>query len=194
MNDNGNYVKNTLVFYSQSLNTLIISFAGSKNIEDWITDLDYETKKPSFTNDESIKAHSGMLTMYEGIRDKIRLVIDDTCNENTMVVITGHSLGAGLASICFYDVVENNFIKNRLLYTFASPRIGNPQFAEKINATNNAYRVANMEDIVTSFPFPVMGSYLYSHSGKMIPFSVNLSSIARNHTDAYSTHFDKDTE
>lgn len=192
MNDKGKHVKNTLIFYSQSLNTMIISFAGSKNLEDWVMDLQYSTRKPSFTDDESIKAHSGFLTMYEGIREKIRLVIDDTCDENTVIVVTGHSLGAALATICFYDITENNIGANRLLYTFASPRIGNPEFAAKINATNSAYRIANMEDIVPSVPFPLMGGERYAHSGIMIPFSVNLSHVSKNHSDAYSSYFNED--
>ena len=192
MNDKGKYIKNTLIFYSESLNTMIISFAGSKNLEDWIADLQYATRKPSFTDDDSVKAHSGFLTMYEGIRQNIKIVIDDTCDENTVVVVTGHSLGAGLATICYYDICENNIIKKPMLYTFASPRIGNPQFAEKINATKTAYRVANMEDMVPSVPFPLMGGQSYAHSGKMIPFSINLGSVAKNHSSAYSAHFNKD--
>ena len=192
MNDKGKYVKNTLFFYSNALNMMIISFAGSKNIEDWITDLDYSSRKPSFTSDERVKAHSGYLSMYEGVRDNIKLVIDDTCDKNTLVVITGHSLGAGLATICFYDFVENNIVKNKLLYSFASPRIGNPEFAEKITATNSSYRITNMEDVITSVPFPVMWDNLYAHIGKMIPFSINLGSVSKNHAKAYSVHFDKD--
>ena len=193
MNDKGTYVKNTLFFYSNSLNMMVISFAGSKNIEDWITDLDYSSRKPTFTSNERVKAHSGYLSMYEGVRDNIKQIIDDTCDEKTLVVITGHSLGAGLATICFYDFVENNIVKNRLLYVFASPRIGNPEFAEKITATNNSYRITNMEDVITSVPLPVMWDNLYAHIGKMIPFSINLGNVSRNHGDAYSLYFDKDS-
>lgn len=154
MNDKGTYIKNTF-FYSSSLNMLIISFAATKSLDEWIANLDYETRKPSFTNDEKVKAHDGYLSMYEGIRDNIQLVINDTCDENTVLVMTGHSLGGGLASICFYDIVEHNIVKNSLLYTFGSPRIGNPEFAEKITDTNCSYRIANTEDVITSVPFPI---------------------------------------
>jgi hypothetical protein len=49
-----------------------------------------------------------------------------------------------------------------------------------------------MEDIVPSVPFPLMGGERYAHSGIMIPFSVNLSHVAKNHSDAYSSYFNED--
>lgn len=90
----------------------------------------------------------------------------DDKNKNASIYITGHSLGAALATIAAMDIAvidlaQEDKIKNPInLYTFASPRVGDNTFAkafnEFINETRiNAFRFANSEDIVPKVPFPV---------------------------------------
>jgi triacylglycerol lipase len=71
------------------------------------------------------------------------------------ILIIGHSLGAALAVLAAPDVARNmppNTIEPRLI-TFAGPRVGVSDFAEKFNATiESCYRVVNFLDIVPFLP------------------------------------------
>ena len=60
------------------------------------------------------------------------------------------------------DIAVNTPYKQPALYTFASPRVGDPHFASYFNvAVPNCYRIANRMDIVTHVATPP----LYIHVG-----------------------------
>ena len=95
------------------------------------------------------------------------------------VEVTGHSLGAPLAT---YYVAENELIhktRNLGLYTFASPRVGDREFVNIFNALGlTSWRIVNKEDLVPRMPpgFPptflfqhVNAEQLYNSSGKVRP-------------------------
>ncbi len=82
---------------------------------------------------------------------------------NVDVYVTGHSLGGALATIAAMDIAEKDKLRTLInLYTFASPRVGDNEFADKFNQFTSgdnkkikAFRFANSEDIVPKVPFPV---------------------------------------
>jgi len=77
------------------------------------------------------------------------------------VTVTGHSLGAALATLLALDMSVNTKVSVGL-YTLASPRVGDLVFHNLFNhVVPNAYRVANRLDIVTQTPPPL----LYFHVG-----------------------------
>jgi hypothetical protein len=61
----------------------------------------------------------------------------DLLNNDSQIFITGHSLGAGLATLAALHISEIAKSKNLQpsihLYTFASPRVGDATFAEKFD-------------------------------------------------------------
>jgi len=80
---------------------------------------------------------------------------------NAMVTVTGHSLGAALATLLSLDMAVNTSFP-LAVYTLASPRVGDLSFHNLFNhIVPNAYRVANRLDIVPQTPPPL----LYLHVG-----------------------------
>jgi len=78
----------------------------------------------------------------------------------TEIYITGHSLGAGLATLAALHIQKlaekyqtSPAIK---LYTFASPRVGNETFARHFDLSHSlkSYRIINSEDLIQSVPLP----------------------------------------
>ncbi len=74
-------------------------------------------------------------------------------------VITGHSLGGGVAHVCAADMKTRFPNASMSLYTFASPRVGNPIFADFVTqqfGVNN-HRVTHLNDPVPRLPGMELG-------------------------------------
>jgi len=75
-------------------------------------------------------------------------------------MITGHSLGAAMATIATSRFEE--FTNVHQLITFGSPRVGTRSFVKSIHTPH--YRFVNNNDIVTQVPVSLMG---YKHHGTL---------------------------
>jgi hypothetical protein len=101
------------------------------------------------------------------------------------VTVTGHSLGAALASICG-SVIDAVFEKlNVHLYTFASPRVGGPTWASLVegaqDAAFNIVRFVNKHDPVTMIPTSLGAGDAVVHVGKQE--TVDFASISSSCRD-----------
>ncbi|PSB17789.1 hypothetical protein C7B61_21865 [filamentous cyanobacterium CCP1] len=81
----------------------------------------------------------------------------DGLNDDTKIYVTGHSLGAGLATLAAVHIdkiIKSKGLRSSVhLYTFASPRVGDRTFASHLE-TMKAYRIINSEDLIQSVPLP----------------------------------------
>jgi triacylglycerol lipase len=69
------------------------------------------------------------------------------------IAVTGHSLGAALATLYVLDNALTERIHNPSIYTFASPRVGDTTFAHAFNALGlTSWRIDNLPDIVPQVP------------------------------------------
>jgi predicted lipase len=176
----------SILYYSQTLNMLLLSFSGTMYISEWIEDLDFTQVNPtSITNNTDIMVHKQHYKMYNSMRDELINFVKNIGDSNTLFVITGHSLGGSLASICFLDLILNNISPNKILYTFGAPRTGNSTFSNIISQ-NISFRIANTADIVPDLPLAITGDYIYEHYGILVSFTLNLGKYNLNHVDAYS--------
>jgi hypothetical protein len=82
----------------------------------------------------------------------------DLLTNHSQIFITGHSLGAGLATLAalhISQIAKKKGINASInLYTFASPRVGDETFAEHFKDIPFSYRVINSEDLIQSVPLP----------------------------------------
>lgn len=70
---------------------------------------------------------------------------------NQEICVTGHSLGAALATLAFQRLRD----VHSSLYTFGCPRVGNQAFCDDLMLaarTQSLYRVVDNEDVVTHIP------------------------------------------
>ena len=84
---------------------------------------------------------------------------------NATLAITGHSLGAALATLLALEVTESGAFATPEVITFASPLVGDPQFARTYNSeVPNTWRIANELDLVPKMPPSVWG---YDHADQL---------------------------
>jgi hypothetical protein len=77
-------------------------------------------------------------------------------------VVSGHSLGAALATLFVLENSDKGKFDISTLCTFASPRVGNMEFVRTFNRLPiNSWRIVNTEDLVPKLPphIPVLLDY-----------------------------------
>lgn len=106
------------------------------------------------------RIHSGFHIAYESVAEEIEESV--LALGNIPLYITGHSLGAALATVATQGLEHNPRIRQIIAacYTFGSPRVGDKQY--DIEFKSPIYRVVNTTDIVTVIPLLAMG---YIHIG-----------------------------
>ncbi len=88
--------------------------------------------------------------------DKLWPSIEKSLSKVDSLYITGHSLGAAMATIAASRIQD----KVQALITFGSPRVGTRAFVSNLRVSH--YRVQNNCDDVTKVPFQLMG---FRHHG-----------------------------
>jgi len=132
---------------------MIISFRGTEITEksDIIADLKITKEK-----DILGYVHKGFKNEVDKLWNELLLAIN---RNNKSLFITGHSLGASMATI-FASRIR---LCVTALITFGSPRVGDADFVNNLNVLH--YRIKNCNDIITKLPLESMG---YKHHGNCI--------------------------
>ena len=134
--------------------------------------------------------HTGFLIAYSSFKNTIipKFAALKRKYPLAKTIITGHSLGGALATLAIPDLFEE--IKEiDYLYTFGSPRIGNPDFADFISRlfSKRGYsaRITHNQDLVPHFPKKFMG---YKHVDNEIYYDEESTSflICRNDEEGCS--------
>jgi predicted lipase len=127
---------------------------------------EFEPIKDPYTDQETpIRMHRGFTRAYLSVRDRIHTAVKD--KDLATVIVTGHSLGGALATLCGLDL-EYNFSEkfSVTVYTYGSPRVGNRDFVFAYNRrVPNTFRFYYGRDIVTRVPRLWMG---YRHVSKAL--------------------------
>ncbi|WP_369417948.1 lipase family protein [Cohnella mopanensis] len=138
-------------FILQSDSHVIVAFRGTSTTTDWISDaMASQVKFKSVPN--TGLTHRGFSNIYYSARESILTVLDGLSADKTLYV-TGHSLGGALATLCALDVAVNSPFTFPIVYTFGSPRVGDPKFTNAYGETvDESFRVQNRYDVVTHLP------------------------------------------
>ncbi len=106
------------------------------------------------------RIHSGFQIAYDSVAKEIEECVLKL--KDIPLYVTGHSLGAALATVATQRLEHNLKIREMIAacYTFGSPRVGDQHY--DIEFKSPIYRVVNTTDVVTVIPLLAMG---YIHIG-----------------------------
>ena len=178
---------NCFLYKIKQLNLKIISYRGTRTSDDVITDLDsVQSEMSGFTSE--ILAHRGFYRLWAPQKDEIKHFIKNKCDNNSTLLITGHSLGCASALFTALLISQLQIIpKNNIhLYMFAPPRIGNQHLIKKLDElVPNNYAIINIPDIVPNLPFvtfPTLGNtWYYENFSNRYIMDIQMGSISLNH-------------
>jgi len=137
----------------------------------------------------------GFEGLWQCMESKVKSLV--LANPSYQIWVTGHSLGAAMASLTSTWLAHYNIAprKNIVLYTFGMPRVGDYYYAlQHDQLVINSWRVVNFDDIVPRLP-PLdivnikSGPY---HHGMEVFYSVNAVSANSTHRECHGTPHDED--
>ena len=163
----------TQCFIASNSRFAIVAFRGSEiwnqdegfdpgqMIADFMTDIDIRLSDWI----RGGKVHTGFKNALDSVWDDILPEIKRLRDQGVPIWLTGHSLGAALATLAA-DRLQNV----QGLYTFGSPRVGDLDFRKGF--AQKAYRLVNGEDIVADMPpkgpYRHVGEYIFIDQKGMI--------------------------
>ncbi|MEL7037369.1 MAG: hypothetical protein AAFO04_17370 [Cyanobacteria bacterium J06592_8] len=161
-------------FVLRSPENSIIAFRGTQQTNEWVQNvLAQQVRHTELSLFEFRgKVHRGFATLYSPIARQV-IAAARKLDPSRPIYITGHSLGASLATLAAMDLaIQIPELKDQLrLYTYAGPRVGNVEFAEvHSRLIPNSYRIVNMADSVPTAPPTKIGKLVFAHSGQVWTF------------------------
>lgn len=141
---------------------LYIAFRGTEptQLSDILADLKAWQVKSKY---KTGRVHAGFRSALDEVWEQV-LETAISQSPGRTIIITGHSLGGALSTLCakrLSKVLDNKIC----LYTFGSPRVGNRRWRKSFNI--ETYRFANNNDIVTRVPSAIF----YRHVGELQYFN-----------------------
>lgn len=177
-----------------------VVFRGTQSPADWVANLEFKHVKHPWGNVEA-----GFSEIYGPCSETVLSALRTMHATAPLrkVYVTGHSLGGALATLCAADLAVSGVAPDPAVYTFASPRVGDPAFATRFNqACHEVWRVVNTEDIVNTVPlatplaeilripkylepaehlFAFLNHLNYEHVGTPVDFTQHNGNIIGNH-------------
>ena len=182
--------RSTQAFVAEDAEMRYLAFRGteSTNHVDWMKDAKFRPVPGVW----GTRVHRGFREALDEVWEEVLPVVSA---DDRRLVITGHSLGAGLATLAAARLASAGRSVDSV-YTYGSPRVGLRDFSAAYGAAlgPNTYRVINHIDIVTRVPLLLQS---YRHVGHRMYFDAKghfhrkagAWHIARDDVAARMTHW-----
>ncbi|MGO9110090.1 MAG: lipase family protein [Thermoguttaceae bacterium] len=163
-------------FIAKSDSDVVVAIRGTEGVFEWIKDFEFGLVRFPYVNAGNVESgFSGFYSTFRTGPDNTASRVVDTLAELIAeggvktLRIAGHSLGSALATLLAIDVAANGGFTTPVVYTFASPRIGDKVFAGTYDGlVETSWRIANRNDIVTDLPPQFAG---YTHVDAEYPIN-----------------------
>lgn len=164
--------------------TYWILLRGSKFYRDWLADV----RQHQEPYDCGGNVHAGFLQILETIRFATLKSLPDA-SVPCKVLVTGHSLGAAVATLLALWLKKERPLADVSLMTSACPRVGDEAFCELVDdQVPRHVTLRNDADLVPTIPSAVTVNFrnpfkpfLYSRCGTVLLFNSNWKSVSNNH-------------
>lgn len=133
--------------YQHDKDNIVICFRGTQPAQ--LSDIVADLKSWQVDSETDGEVHAGFKGEVDKLWDHILAYSKMKSSEGKHVIITGHSLGAAMATIVASRLKALG--RTVTLYTFGSPRVGDHTWAKQFEDIE-AYRFVNNNDIVTGVP------------------------------------------
>jgi triacylglycerol lipase len=174
-------------FIAENATDAFLIFRGTVTTSEWLRDL--KIRLADYPHLDACKVHEGFLQTYNVFRPRIHDIVS-AIDKRKHLFIAGHSLGAALATLALPDLAGSTGFSSAVVYSYASPRVGDKAFAEAYNRLyeKRSFRIANTSDLVVSIPLPVpflrfIGGY-FTHVETPIDFTIQKEDLEQNHVIA----------
>ncbi|CAG7928653.1 unnamed protein product [Penicillium olsonii] len=135
---------------------IVLAFRGSYSVRNWIADASFPYTSTGICT--GCEAELGFWGSWKAVRENIQSQLHDAFSQNSdyELIVTGHSLGAAIASLAAADLRSNGYPEAKM-YAYAAPRVANAKLAKHITDQGNNYRFTHINDPVPKLPLLAMG-------------------------------------
>lgn len=154
--------------------TYYLVLRGTAALPEWIRDSMFEQARWSFLSHGKrnfVKVHHGFARLYSSLQPELhQFQFSHQRFRKPRLIITGHSLGGALAQLCALQL----HVHHPLLYTFATPRVGDAYFASNLKRlVPRSYRVEHSPDPFIQMPrkesrYIDGRRFYYEHAGNQV--------------------------
>ncbi|XP_061375932.1 phospholipase A(1) DAD1, chloroplastic-like [Gastrolobium bilobum] len=148
---------------------VVVAYRGTTTCLEWLENL-----RATLTNLQNIPCNkgamveSGFLSLYtsslsstnqsfmslqEMVKQEISRILQTYDGEPLSLTVTGHSLGAALATLTAFDIKTAFPLQPVTVISFGGPRVGNRSFRRQLeNQGTKVLRIVNSDDVITKVP------------------------------------------
>jgi len=190
--DHWEYVRSPMIVAAATPDSRI--FAGVRGTSvnpEWYTNTDFISKRVTIGPAVKVTVHEGFYYVFNSAGDTLTTSIASIAHKlpggkAKGLVVTGHSLGAALATLFPLSIYASDWFKSSGLggmnvYALATPRAGKQNFVDAYGAVTalETFNIQNTEDIVPKVPPEKLGFFPVK---KVVKFTQDWHGIAANHT------------
>ncbi|MEL6678623.1 MAG: lipase family protein [Pseudomonadota bacterium] len=178
------YATDTQAAVIANSDVIFVVFRGTASSTDWLNDLQHGLMALPFTEGglppgplppiNGPHVHVGFWRALDTRYDDIRARVLTRRTQNQRIFVTGHSLGGALAILCAYRLNRDPFLAVQGVYTFGSPRVGDPAFRDAYGSTlgNRTHRWIYNQEFAAALPtlgplgYGAFQPHPYAHLGR----------------------------